>query len=236
MTITLDGTSTGCTLNAGVISFTAGGTCVVDANQAGNANWNAAAPGPAVDHRQQGQPDRSRSPSTNPSPVRRRRHLHPDGHGHLGAGGHHHPRRNEHRLHLERRWSSLHRGGHLHDRRQPGRQRQLERGQPRSSSPSPSTRATRPSRSLRPTLHRYGRRPSPRRPRPPRGWRPITLDGRARVHLERRGVASPGWAPVWSTPTRPATPTGTRQPRSSSRSPSTRATRPSPSRRPTPRR
>ena len=38
VTITLDGTSTGCTLNAGVVGFTAGGTCVVDANQAGNAN------------------------------------------------------------------------------------------------------------------------------------------------------------------------------------------------------
>ena len=42
VTITLDGTSTGCTLSAGVISFTAGGTCVVDANQAGSTNWNAA--------------------------------------------------------------------------------------------------------------------------------------------------------------------------------------------------
>ena len=40
--ITLDGTSTGCTLNAGVVSFTAVGTCKVDTNQAGNATWNAA--------------------------------------------------------------------------------------------------------------------------------------------------------------------------------------------------
>ncbi len=40
--LTLDGTSTGCTLTAGVVNFTAVGTCVVDANQAGNANWNAA--------------------------------------------------------------------------------------------------------------------------------------------------------------------------------------------------
>ena len=42
MTITLDGTSTGCTLSGGVVSFTAVGTCKIDANQAGNANWNAA--------------------------------------------------------------------------------------------------------------------------------------------------------------------------------------------------
>ena len=39
---TLDGTSTGCTLTAGVVNFTAGGTCVVDANQGGNGTWNAA--------------------------------------------------------------------------------------------------------------------------------------------------------------------------------------------------
>ncbi len=43
VTITLDGTSTGCSLSAGVVSFTAVGTCKVDANQAGNALWNAAA-------------------------------------------------------------------------------------------------------------------------------------------------------------------------------------------------
>ena len=29
-------------MNAGVISFTGVGTCVVDANQAGNGTWNAA--------------------------------------------------------------------------------------------------------------------------------------------------------------------------------------------------
>ena len=40
--ITLDATSTGCTLNAGVVSFTAAGTCKIDANQAGSATWNAA--------------------------------------------------------------------------------------------------------------------------------------------------------------------------------------------------
>ena len=40
--ITLDATSTGCTLNAGVVSFTAAGTCKIDANQAGSPTWNAA--------------------------------------------------------------------------------------------------------------------------------------------------------------------------------------------------
>jgi uncharacterized protein YjbI with pentapeptide repeats len=41
---TLDSTSSGCTLNAksDLVTFVAAGTCVIDANQAGNANYNAA--------------------------------------------------------------------------------------------------------------------------------------------------------------------------------------------------
>jgi hypothetical protein len=42
VTITLDATSTGCSLAAGVVSFTAGGTCLIAANQAGNGTWAAA--------------------------------------------------------------------------------------------------------------------------------------------------------------------------------------------------
>ena len=44
VTITIDASSTAgaCSIAAGVVSFTAAGTCVVDANQAGNANYNAA--------------------------------------------------------------------------------------------------------------------------------------------------------------------------------------------------
>jgi hypothetical protein len=41
--ITLDGTSTGCSLSSGVVTFTGVGTCKVDANQAGNADYQAAA-------------------------------------------------------------------------------------------------------------------------------------------------------------------------------------------------
>jgi hypothetical protein len=40
--ITLDTTSTGCTLTSGVVSFTGIGTCVLDANQAGDADYSAA--------------------------------------------------------------------------------------------------------------------------------------------------------------------------------------------------
>jgi hypothetical protein len=43
VTITLDGSSTGCTLSSGTITWTSTtGTCKVDFNQAGNANYNAA--------------------------------------------------------------------------------------------------------------------------------------------------------------------------------------------------
>ncbi len=37
--ISLDTGSTGCTLNGGVVQFTAAGTCILDANQAGDANY-----------------------------------------------------------------------------------------------------------------------------------------------------------------------------------------------------
>ena len=40
--LTLDGTSSGCTLAAGVVSFGSTGTCVINANQAGNTDYNAA--------------------------------------------------------------------------------------------------------------------------------------------------------------------------------------------------
>lgn len=43
--ITLDSSSTGCSLSGGVVSFPASGTCVIDANQGGNGAW---APAPQV--------------------------------------------------------------------------------------------------------------------------------------------------------------------------------------------
>ena len=42
VSFTLDALSVGCTLFGGVVNFTAVGTCIIDANQAGNANWIAA--------------------------------------------------------------------------------------------------------------------------------------------------------------------------------------------------
>jgi hypothetical protein len=44
VTIALDSTSSGCTLSGGVLSFTAPGTCIVDATQSGNADYQAATP------------------------------------------------------------------------------------------------------------------------------------------------------------------------------------------------
>lgn len=40
---TLDAASTGCALTGAVVTFTSSGTCIVNANQPGDANWNAAA-------------------------------------------------------------------------------------------------------------------------------------------------------------------------------------------------
>jgi hypothetical protein len=44
VTFTIDGSSTpgACSISGGVISFTGAGSCVIDANQAGNGNYNAA--------------------------------------------------------------------------------------------------------------------------------------------------------------------------------------------------
>jgi hypothetical protein len=41
--------STGCTISAGVVSFTALGTCVIDANQAGNDDWASATVAQTID-------------------------------------------------------------------------------------------------------------------------------------------------------------------------------------------
>ena len=40
--ITLDSSSSGCSLTTGVVSFTAAGTCLIDFNQVGNSNYNGA--------------------------------------------------------------------------------------------------------------------------------------------------------------------------------------------------
>jgi uncharacterized protein YhjY with autotransporter beta-barrel domain len=43
VTFSLDGASTGCALSGNTVTFVSTGTCRIDANQAGDSNWNAAA-------------------------------------------------------------------------------------------------------------------------------------------------------------------------------------------------
>jgi hypothetical protein len=43
VTFSLDATSTGCALAGSIVTFSAGGSCVIDADQAGNANYDSAA-------------------------------------------------------------------------------------------------------------------------------------------------------------------------------------------------
>lgn len=42
VTFTLDPASSGCAISGSTVSFTSAGVCVIDANQAGNANYSAA--------------------------------------------------------------------------------------------------------------------------------------------------------------------------------------------------
>ena len=128
-----------CSISGATVTFVAVGTCVIDANQAGNANYEAA---PQV----QQSFDRSPAPRASPSPRPR-----PPG----GGGSHlHRPRRaagpvatRSPSRSTPRRRQLQHLGRHCHlrrrrdlrHRRQPGRQRQLRRPPPRSSSPSPSS-------------------------------------------------------------------------------------------------
>jgi hypothetical protein len=68
VTITLDSGSSGCTLSSGIVSFPAAGTCVIDANQAGNGTW-----APAVQIQQtitvNKAPQTIQFTSTNPTPA-----------------------------------------------------------------------------------------------------------------------------------------------------------------------
>jgi hypothetical protein len=68
VTITLDSSSSGCTLSSGVVSFSAAGTCVIDANQAGNGAWAAAAQVQQTITSNRA-PQTLQFTSTNPTPV-----------------------------------------------------------------------------------------------------------------------------------------------------------------------
>ena len=109
--ITVDASASAvCSITAGVVHFTAAGSCVLDANQAGNANYNAAAQVQqtfAVGKGNQTVSFTSTAPGTGTIGA----HLHPDRHRHLRPDPGHHPGRRLHRLHPGRRRGHLHRRG-----------------------------------------------------------------------------------------------------------------------------
>ena len=211
-----------CTITAGVVTFTGAGTCTIDANQAGNGTYAAA---PQV----QQTVEVARVPR--PSPTRRR--LRPRAVGGptytpTATGGTSGKpvtltidSTSSPVLHHLRGRGDLHRGRHLHHRRQPGRQRHLQRRHPGAADASTVSRCFAGHH-----LHHLGAPGSApsaeRRTRPgarhrPRAY-PVTLSvdtsvvrrcapsSAASGELHRRPAPAP------STPTRPETATRRRSP------------------------
>ncbi len=127
VTFSADAASAGvCTVSGATVSFVGTGTCTIDANQAGNGSYQAA---PQV---QQSfpvglTPQSISFASTPPAGATRRRSgLHRLGHRELRSRRRvlcrSVERRRVHRHGLDR---VAHRLGHLHDRREPGRQRHV---------------------------------------------------------------------------------------------------------------
>ena len=116
--------------NGSVFTFVSAGTCVVDANQAGNANWNAAPQAQQSFAVAKG----NQTVTLHLDRARRRHgwrgHVHGGRHRLVGAHSSHVHLRLDVGVHLERdQRLGLHLRGcrHVHRRRQPNGQRQLER-------------------------------------------------------------------------------------------------------------
>ena len=227
---TIDATASSvCSISgSGVVSFTAAGTCVIDANQAGDANWNAA---PQV---QQSFAVGTASPTsqtisfTSTAPARATvggADLHRDCDRHLGPrGGAHHRCHGELGLLDHRRGRLLHRRRHLRHRREPGRQRDLQR-----RAPGPAELRGRDREPGQPDdqLHLHGAGLGDGGRADLHADRHRHLGPHGDVHDRRHGELglldlgpgssrSPGPAPASSTRTRPATaPPGQPRPRSS---------------------
>ena len=233
--ITIDASSSWvCSITAGVVSYQAAGTCTVDFNQAGNANYNAApqvqqtiavAGAPAGHHDHLDRPGRCRRRR---APPTRRRPPAP-----RATRGLRHRRTSPPVCSISGRCRELHRPSAAAWSTPTRPATPTTPPPPRSSRPSPSARARRPSPHLDCSagavvggadLHAGGHGLL----RPGRGHhrRRLVVGG---VLDHRRCRQLPGGrAPVWSTSTRPATPTTPPPPRSSSPSPWARAPRPSP--------
>ena len=130
--LTIDSTtSANCSISGGVVSFTAAGSCTIDANQAGNANYNAANQVQqtfTVGKGSQTITFTSTAPTNSDCGWG---DLHAHGDGDLGADRDDHGRLDHERQLLDLgRCRELHGGWELRPRREPGRQRQLSRRRP----------------------------------------------------------------------------------------------------------
>ncbi len=127
VTLTLDASSTGCALAGGAVTFTAIGTCVLDADQPGNSSY-----APAAQVQQSISIVATQSiafTSSAPSPaVPGGATYTPAANASLGATGRDHPRSLLDRMHPHRRGGDLHRDRHLRARRRPTREFLLRRG------------------------------------------------------------------------------------------------------------
>ena len=148
VTFTVDGTSTAgaCTLTGTALTYTGVGNCVVDANQAGNANYNAAPQVQQTITVGKGAQTITFTPPTTGT-VGGGTTLSATG----GASGNPVTFTIDGIVHRRgllavRLGPHLHRRGQLRGRRQPGRQRQLQRRPPGPEDRSPWARAARPSR------------------------------------------------------------------------------------------
>ena len=88
VTITVDASSSSvCSISGGVVSFTATGTCVLDANQAGNGTYNAAPQVQQTFTVGKGSQTITFTSTSADGGQRRRGHLHRGGHRDLGPDG-----------------------------------------------------------------------------------------------------------------------------------------------------
>ncbi len=129
--LTVDaGSASVCSISGGTVTMNSGtGTCTIDANQAGNSNYSAATAGADFGDRDQSKPDRH---DHNICAIYGCLQRHVPGGGDVefksdggadgGCGKH------ECVLNLRRHCDDEQWHGNMHDRRQPGREQQLQRG------------------------------------------------------------------------------------------------------------
>ena len=163
-----------CTVSGSTVTYTAAGTCLIDANQAGNTTWAAA---PQVQRTIAVTMTHPVDQLHRPGRRDRRQPGDPVGHRQLRSPGRalRRPRQRHEGVHRVRQHGDLHRGRHLPHRRQPGRQHHLGR---RTPGPAGDRGRQRPQANPDDQLHRPGRRDR-RRLGDPVGHRQLRSPGRA---------------------------------------------------------